>query len=123
MFDAATLASIRSGSMVNALWVIGILVAAYLVVMSIAMVLWVYHDVESRTVDSFTRALACDTKPEHFPCMGDTVDVILWDDILRAEGGGWSEVRMPHGGRLRVVRVPRTASLRVREGLGVEIAR
>jgi 4-amino-4-deoxy-L-arabinose transferase-like glycosyltransferase len=75
------------------------------------------------TVDSFTRSLACDTKPERFPCMGDTVDVILWDDILRAEGGGWTEVRLPHGGRLRVARVPRTASLRLREGLGVEIAR
>jgi len=32
-------------------------------------------------------------------------------------------VRMPHGARLRIAYLPRSASLRVSEGLGVEIVR
>ena len=56
-------------------------------------------------------------------CEGAEVDVVLWDDLLRAEGPGWQEVRMPHGGRLRIAHAPRSASLRVSEGLGVEIGR
>src|SRR2546425_3750347 len=69
----------------------------------------------------FRRALACPSLPP--PCEGSEVTVVLWDDILRAEGPGWTEVRMPHGGRLRIARVPRTASLRVSEGLGIETLR
>jgi hypothetical protein len=57
------------------------------------------------------------------PCEGAEVDVILWDDLLRAEGGGWQEVRMPHGGRLRFAHAPRSATLRANEGLGVAIVR
>jgi 4-amino-4-deoxy-L-arabinose transferase-like glycosyltransferase len=70
----------------------------------------------------FTLSLACDAVP-HKPCADRDVDVVLWDDLLRAEGPGWQEVHMPHGGRLRIARVPRSASLRVSEGLGVEIVR
>jgi len=72
---------------------------------------------------AFTAALACDAAPSHPPCAGTDVDVVLWDDLLRAEGTGWEEVRMPHGARLRIAHVPRSASLRVSEGLGVEIVR
>ncbi len=72
---------------------------------------------------AFTEPLACDAASSHKPCAGTDVAVVLWDDLLRAEGPGWQEVRMPHGGRLRIARVPRTASLRVSEGLGVEIVR
>jgi 4-amino-4-deoxy-L-arabinose transferase-like glycosyltransferase len=70
---------------------------------------------------ALTRSLGCDRSP--LPCGGPEVEVVLWDDILRVEGEGWQEVRMPHGARLRIARVPRSASLRVSEGLGVEIVR
>jgi hypothetical protein len=72
---------------------------------------------------AFTQSLACDAAPSRRPCAGTNVDVVLWDDLLRAEGPGWEEVRMPHGARLRIARVTRSASLRVSEGLGVEIVR
>ena len=72
---------------------------------------------------SFTQSLACDAIPSRKACAGTDVDVVLWDDLLRAEGPGWQEVRMPHGGRLRIAHVPRSAALRVSEGLGVEIVR
>jgi 4-amino-4-deoxy-L-arabinose transferase-like glycosyltransferase len=71
----------------------------------------------------FTKPLACAAAPPTMPCAGDNVDVVLWDDLLRALGQGWQEVRMPHGARLRIAHVPRSASLRVSEGLGVEIVR
>jgi hypothetical protein len=71
----------------------------------------------------FTLSLACDVAPGHKPCSDRDVDVVLWDDLLRAEGPGWQEVRMPHGGRLRIAHVARSTSLRVSEGLGVEIVR
>src|SRR5207245_10356313 len=71
----------------------------------------------------FTLPLACGKVTQHRPCADTDVDVVLWDDLLRAEGPGWQEVRMPHGARLRIARVPRSASLRVSEGLGVEIVR
>ena len=57
------------------------------------------------------------------PCSGEALDVVLWDDLLRAEGTGWTERVLPNGARLRIAHVPRTSSLRVREGLGVEIVR
>jgi 4-amino-4-deoxy-L-arabinose transferase-like glycosyltransferase len=69
---------------------------------------------------TFQRQLGC---PELPPCEGADIDVVLWDDLLRAQGPGWQEVRMPHGGRLRIARAPRSASLRVSEGLGIEIVR
>ena len=72
---------------------------------------------------AFTQSLACDAIPSRKACAGTDVDVVLWDDLLRAEGPGWQEVRMPHGGRLRLAHVPRSAALRVSEGLGVEIVR
>ncbi len=71
----------------------------------------------------FTLSLACDIAPARKPCAGNDVSVVLWDDLLRAEGPGWEEVRMPHGARLRIAHVPRSAWLRVSEGLGVEILR
>ncbi|HEY8786331.1 MAG TPA: glycosyltransferase family 39 protein [Candidatus Limnocylindria bacterium] len=71
----------------------------------------------------FVMPLACDAAPAHKPCADTDVDVVLWDDLLRAVGPGWQEVRMPHGGRLRIAHVARSASLRVSEGLGVEIVR
>ena len=71
----------------------------------------------------FTRSLECDVSPTRRPCAGADVYVVLWDDLLRAEGPGWTEVRMPHGGRLRVAHMPRSASVHVSEGLGVEIVR
>lgn len=71
----------------------------------------------------FIMPLACDAAPAHKPCADTDVDVVLWDDLLRAVGPGWQEVRMPHGGRLRIAHVARSASLRVSEGLGVEIVR
>jgi len=71
----------------------------------------------------FTLPLSCDTAPPHKPCADTNVDVVLWDDLLRAEGPGWHEVRMVHGARLRIAHVARSASLRVSEGLGVEIVR
>jgi 4-amino-4-deoxy-L-arabinose transferase-like glycosyltransferase len=64
--------------------------------------------------------LRCPFQPA---CEGMDVDVVLWDDLLRGEGTGWQEVRMPHGGRLRIAHVPRVASLRVSDGLGVTIVR
>jgi 4-amino-4-deoxy-L-arabinose transferase-like glycosyltransferase len=70
----------------------------------------------------FTKPLGCAAAATS-PCAESTVDVVLWDDLLRAEGEGWQEVRMPHGGRLRIARVARSASLRVSEGLGVAIVR
>jgi len=70
----------------------------------------------------FTLSLACDVAPRK-PCSDGDVDVVLWDDLLRAEGPGWQEVRMPDGARLRIAHVPRSASLRVTAGLGVEIVR
>jgi dolichyl-phosphate-mannose-protein mannosyltransferase len=72
---------------------------------------------------SFTQPLACEAIPSRKACAGTNVDVVLWDDLLRAEGPGWQEVPMPHGGHLRIARVPRSAALRVSEGLGVEIVR
>jgi hypothetical protein len=72
---------------------------------------------------AFTQSLECDAIPSRKACAGTDVDVVLWDDLLRAEGPGWQEVRMPHGGRLRIAHVPRSAALRVSEGLGVEIVR
>ena len=71
----------------------------------------------------FALPLSCDALAPAGPCAGMDVDVILWDDLLRDEGPGWREVRMPHGARLRIARAPRSASLRVSEGLGVEIVR
>jgi 4-amino-4-deoxy-L-arabinose transferase-like glycosyltransferase len=73
------------------------------------------------TTPELTRSLGCDRIPP--PCGGTALEVVLWDDLLRAAGPGWEEVGMPHGGRLRLANVPRSASLRVREGLGVEIVR
>jgi len=72
---------------------------------------------------NFTAPLSCVAPAAQKPCAGTDVDVVLWDDLLRAEGPGWQEVRLPHGGRLRIAHVPRSASLRVSEGLGVEIVR
>ena len=72
---------------------------------------------------AFTVALACEAVAPRKPCASTDVDVVLWDDLLRAEGPGWQEVRLPHGGRLRIAHVARSASLRVSEGLGVEIVR
>src|SRR5438309_733123 len=72
---------------------------------------------------AFTEPLSCGAAAAREPCGGTDVDVVLWDDLLRAEGPGWQEVRMAHGARLRIAHVPRPMSLRVREGLGVEILR
>jgi len=72
---------------------------------------------------AFTEPLSCGAAAAREPCGGTDVDVVLWDDLLRAEGPGWQEVRMAHGARLRIAHVPRSMSLRVREGLGVEILR
>jgi hypothetical protein len=66
---------------------------------------------------SFTRPLPCAS------ASACELDVVLWDDLLRAEGSGWTEARMPHGGRLRIARAPSGAALRVSEGLGVGIVR
>jgi 4-amino-4-deoxy-L-arabinose transferase-like glycosyltransferase len=71
---------------------------------------------------SFTLSLGCGA-PSPRPCSGSDVDIVLWDDLLRAEGAGWLERTMPHGARLRVARAPRAAALRVSEGLGVELVR
>jgi 4-amino-4-deoxy-L-arabinose transferase-like glycosyltransferase len=71
----------------------------------------------------FTMPLSCAAQPPTMPCAEPSVDVVLWDDLLRAQGSGWQEVRMPNGGRLRIARAPRSASLRVSDGLGVEIVR
>jgi 4-amino-4-deoxy-L-arabinose transferase-like glycosyltransferase len=70
---------------------------------------------------NFSRPLACASTQA--TCAGPDVAVVLWDDLLRAEGGGWQEQRMPHGGRLRMTRATRGDSLRVTDGLGVAIAR
>jgi hypothetical protein len=51
------------------------------------------------------------------------VDVVLWYDLFRAEGPGGMSRAMPHGAKLRIGHVPRASSLRVSEGLGVEIVR
>jgi hypothetical protein len=71
----------------------------------------------------FTQRLSCDAVPPRKACAGPEVDVVLWDDLLRVVGPGWQEVRLPHGARLRIAHVARSASLRVSEGLGVEIVR
>ncbi len=58
MFAAeAPLSIFKSDALINALWISGIVVAAYLVVMWIALTLWVYHDIRSRTVDPAVRVL------------------------------------------------------------------
>jgi 4-amino-4-deoxy-L-arabinose transferase-like glycosyltransferase len=72
---------------------------------------------------NFSVPLSCDSPPPRRPCGVADVDVVLWDDLLRSLGQGWQEVRMPHGGRLRIAHGPRSGSLRVSEGLGVEIVR
>ncbi|MGH2471176.1 MAG: ArnT family glycosyltransferase [Candidatus Limnocylindria bacterium] len=72
---------------------------------------------------SFTMPLSCAAHTPRMPCAEPSVDVVIWDDLLRAEGPDWQEVRMPHGGRLRIAHVPRSASLRVSDGLGVAIVR
>jgi len=72
---------------------------------------------------AFVASLACDAVASYKPCANTDVDVVLWDDLLRAVGPDWQEIRMPHGGRLRIAHVSRSASLRVSEGLGVEIVR
>jgi hypothetical protein len=69
---------------------------------------------------SFTERLPCPNTTQ--ACGLSPLTVVLWDDLLRAEGPGWGERRMPHGGRLRVAVVPWGASLAVREGLGVSVA-
>ncbi len=71
----------------------------------------------------FTMPLSCAAHAPTMPCAEPSVDVVLWDDLLRAVGPDWQEVRMPHGARLRIAHVPRSSSLRVSEGLGVEIVR
>jgi hypothetical protein len=72
---------------------------------------------------SFTRSLTCAEVAAQRPCAGADVDVVLWDDLIRAEGPGWTERSMPHGARLRIGHAPRAAFLRVSEGLGVGIVR
>src|SRR5207237_7141593 len=52
----------------------------------------------------FTLPLSCAQAGPRMPCAESDVDVVLWDDLLRAEGSGWQEVRMPHGSRLRIAR-------------------
>jgi hypothetical protein len=69
----------------------------------------------------FTRPLVCDAALT--PCAQGETTVVLWDDLLRAEGTGWTEQRLGHGGRLRMQRVSRSATLRVSEGLGVAVVR
>jgi 4-amino-4-deoxy-L-arabinose transferase-like glycosyltransferase len=69
----------------------------------------------------FTTPLGCAAAPAQPPCSAEEVDVVLWDDLLRAEGGGWREERMPHGARLRIAHVARSSSLVVSEGLRVAI--
>ena len=71
---------------------------------------------------AFTRPLACAALATA-PCAGADVQVVLWDDLLRAEGAGWTERVMPHGARLRIARVSRASALRVSAGLGVEVVR
>ena len=72
---------------------------------------------------SFTRSLTCALVATQHPCAGADVDVVLWDDLIRAEGPGWTERSMPHGARLRIGHAPRASFLRVSEGLGVGIVR
>src|SRR6266550_4007175 len=72
---------------------------------------------------SFTRPLTCPVVAAQNPCAGADVDVVLWDDLIRAEGPVWTERSMPHGARLRIGHALRASSLRVSEGLGVEIVR
>jgi RNA polymerase subunit RPABC4/transcription elongation factor Spt4 len=57
MFASTTtvVGSRGTDTLVSALWITGIAVAAYMLVMWIALVLWVYRDIESRSVDQFTR--------------------------------------------------------------------
>ena len=69
----------------------------------------------------FTRPLVCDAALT--PCAQGETTVVLWDDLLRAEGAGWTEQRLGHGGRLRMQRVSGSATLRVSEGLGVAVVR
>jgi hypothetical protein len=68
---------------------------------------------------SFSRPLVCDAALA--PCAESEASVVLWDDLLRAEGTGWTERILAHGGRLRIQQAPRTATLRVSDGLGVQI--
>jgi len=74
------------------------------------------------TTRALTQALGCAQLAVR-PCSGSEVQVVLWDDLLRAEGAGWRERVMPHGARLRITRAPRGATLRVREGVAVEVVR
>ncbi|OLC20988.1 MAG: hypothetical protein AUH33_02640 [Chloroflexi bacterium 13_1_40CM_68_21] len=72
---------------------------------------------------SFSQSLTCRVVTAGHTCAGADVDVVLWDDLLRAEGAGWTERAMPHGARLRIGHAPRTSVLLVSEGLGVRIVR
>ncbi len=47
--------------------------------------------------------------------------IVAWDDLLRTSGPSWHEIRMPHGASLRVAAVARPATLRVRDGLALEL--
>ncbi len=53
--STTTVGFMGTDTLISALWIAGIAVAAYMLVMWIALVLWVYRDIESRSVDQFTR--------------------------------------------------------------------
>ena len=55
MFTHQAVGALESGSLMSALWITGIILVAYLATMWVAMVLWVYRDISSRSVDQGTR--------------------------------------------------------------------
>ncbi len=65
------------------------------------------------------RSLAC---PSPSPC-SPQVTVVAWDDLMRTTGDQWRAIPLAHGAPLRMARVGRDASLRVREGLVLQIVR
>jgi hypothetical protein len=49
--------------------------------------------------------------------------VAIWDDLIRTNGTGWEEIRMPHGAKLRVARnLGNTVRIAI-DGLSIELVR
>ena len=79
--------------------------------------LWAYDPVLTRSERKFD--VSCDRpRPEECP----PAVLVVWDDLLRVNGAGWEEIRMPHGSRLRIARDMANATV-IFDGLEVTVVR
>lgn len=58
--------------------------------------------------------------PSVAPCVST---LVVWDELLRPSGEGWTMVRFPSGSRLAVAERSPGCSLRVRGGVRLELGR